>query len=94
MDIVWTTPTEFFSVINDPRYETGWRENPMPRPDSHPQDSEFKQIHQQFFSDGPKLKFVPSQTFAGPLPGYVFYLGQFGIGYYIDPLIMRQVIYA
>ena len=46
------------------------------------------------FSDGPKLKFVASDKFVASLYGYVFQMGPKGLGYYIDPIIMKYVFYA
>jgi hypothetical protein len=97
LGIVWAIPTEFASILissNDPRYETGFRQNLLPYPDSHPQDEMFREMKNALFKDGPKLKFIPSHIYSGSISGYVFYLGEFGLGYYIDPIIMRQIIYA
>jgi len=91
MDIIWAQPTELSTNLT--LWETGWREHPLPRPDSLEQDIEFKQIKNSFFQDGPKLKFISSPTFISSMPGYVFYLGPSGLGYYIDPLIIREVMY-
>ena len=92
LGIIWYQLTDQASDMN--LWETGWRANPLPRTEEHPQDAEFKQIRDDFFREGPKLKFVRSDTFVGSLPGYEIYLrGELGLGYYIDPLIMRQVIH-
>ncbi len=99
--IYWASKTEGYSsverVINsdDPNelFETGYRKTYRPFPDQHPDDLKFKEIHQKFFADGPKLKFVPTDKSAGSLYGYLFYMGDKGLGYYIDHLIMRHVYY-
>jgi hypothetical protein len=35
-------------------------------------------------SDSPRPTFIPSDTFSGSRPGYVFKLGEVGPGYYLD----------
>jgi len=99
--IYWASKTEEYSVPeqiidsddpNEPR-ETGYRRMYKPFPDEHPEDHKFKEIHQIFFSTGPKLKFIPSDIFIGSQYGYLYYMGDKGLGYYIDPLIMRHVYY-
>ena len=110
MSIVWTSYTNDHSgswpnnsistigsasvVVVDPRYESGFRPTYQPFPNRFSCDQKYKEIHQRLFADGPKLKFVPSEKFAGPLFGYVFYSGQEGLGYYIDPMVMRYVYYS
>jgi hypothetical protein len=97
--IYWASNTGEYSSpqINsdDPNepFEKGYRDTYQPFPDSHPEEQKYKELHLKLFADGPKLKFVASDKFVGPLFGYVFYMGPKGLGYYIDPLIMRHVFY-
>ncbi len=101
LGIYWASNTENYSiserVINsdDPNelFETGYRNSYLPFPDENPDDEKFKEIHRNIFADGPKLKFVPSDKFIGSIYGYLFYMGDKGLGYYIDHLIMRHVYY-
>jgi len=80
------------SVPNE-EFETGFRANQIPFPEPPPDDEKFRAMHSKLFADGPKLKFVASDKFVGPLFGYVFKMGEKGLGYYIDSYIMRYVFY-
>jgi hypothetical protein len=99
--IYWASATEGYSIpehtidSDDPNelYETGYRKIYKPFPDQHPDDQKFKEMHKKFFADGPKLKFIPSEKPTGSLYGYLYYMGDKGVGYYIDHLIMRHVYY-
>ncbi len=98
--IYWVSGTNEYSTLaidsNDPDepYESGYRNTYRPFPDEHPNDQEYKEIYKKMFSDGPKLKFIQSDTFTGSLYGYIFQMGKKGLGYYIDPLVMRHVYYS
>jgi hypothetical protein len=74
-------------------FETGFRNNTNPFPETIPDEEKYKLLHQKLFTNGPKLKFVASDKFVGSLFGYVFYMGNKGLGYYLDPLIMRHVFF-
>ncbi len=74
-------------------FETGYREIYKPFPNEHRDDLKYKEMHQKLFADGPKLKFVASDKFVGSMYGYLYYMGDKGLGYYIDHLIMRHVYY-
>lgn len=100
MSIIWTSGTNDHTVIinsADPNelYETGYREphQYLPFPEYIIDEEKYKKLHAQFFATGPKLKFVASDKFVGSLPGYLFYMGPKGLGYYIDSFIMRHVYY-
>lgn len=77
---------------NEP-FETGYRDVHLPFPDSIIDEYRYKQMHAQFFANGPRLKFMPNDKFVGSMPGYLFYMGPKGLGYYIDHYIMRHVYY-
>ena len=99
--IYWASGTEAYSRFSEPinsddpneLFETGTRQINQLFPDYISDDEKFKQIHQKMFADGPKLKFVRSDSYIGPLFGYIFQIGSKGLGYYIDPLVMRHVYY-
>lgn len=101
--IFWNNHTNEYSpplpsvIINseDPNepYETGHRNNHLPFPEIVIDEEKYKEMCKQFFSDGPKLKFIPSEKFINSIFGYIFQMGPKGLGYYIDPFIMRHVIY-
>lgn len=99
--IYWTSRTDECTPLqreinsDDPneRFETGFRTNQLPFPEPPPDSEKFRSMHSKLFADGPKLKFVASDKFVGSLFGYVFYQGEKGLGYYIDPGIMRHVFY-
>jgi hypothetical protein len=99
--IYWTSNTDNYTKLkinsedpNEP-FESGYREphQYQPFPDHIIDEDKFKEMHANFFADGPKLKFVASDKFVGSLPGYLFYMGPKGLGYYIDHYIMRHVYY-
>lgn len=77
---------------NEP-YETGYRDTYLPFSGVIADEDKYKEMHAKFFAGGPKLKFVSSDKYVGSLPGYLFYMGPKGLGYYIDSYIMRHVYY-
>jgi hypothetical protein len=101
LGIYWVSKTNECIVLrpeidsDDPNepFEAGYRKTYVPFPNSHPDDQKFFGVHQKMFSDGPKLKFIASDKFTGSLYGYIYQMGPKGVGYYIDPLVMRHVFY-
>lgn len=101
MSIHWTPSTENFTVFtpiinpDDPNepYETGYRNIYSPFPNYIIDEHKYLELHKILFADGPRLKFVKSDKFVGSLPGYVFYMGFKGLGYYIDPYVIRHVYF-
>jgi len=101
--VYWASSTNDHTVIkpkinsNDPNepFETGYREPHQYLPFSEHiiDENKYKEMHIKFFTDGPKLKFVASDKYVGSLPGYLYYMGPKGLGYYIDSYIMRHVYY-
>ena len=100
--IYWVSGTPEYTQLTPPKinsddpnepFETGYREQYQPFPDHIIDEEKYKELHAKFFADGPKLKFVASDKFVGSLPGYLFYMGPKGLGYYIDSYIMRHVYY-
>jgi len=103
----WPSCTSEYSQIlnsqilinsDDPneQFETGYRNGGRNRGASdptlsYPTLSYYKDNFTTLFADGPKLKFIASNSFTGSIFGYVFYKGDKGLGYYIDPLIMKHV---
>ncbi len=94
--IYWMSTTEEYTKVIDSEnpdeiWETGIRGNYKSFIDYNPDDPKFKLIYQKM--KFPKLKFVSSDKFLGFLEGYVFQIGEKGLGYYMDPLLIRQIIY-
>jgi hypothetical protein len=101
MKISWISNTDYYSLVessqlvkNNDEYESGKRDFIVPYPDYHPDDARYKMISKQFFASGPKIKFIKTDKYIGYYPGYIFQRGDKGVGYYIDPLIIRQIIYG
>jgi hypothetical protein len=98
--IYWASNTQEYTELVKPKinsddpnepFETGHRDLYQPFPERIIDEEKYKEMHTKMFADGPKLKFVASDKFVRSLPGYLFYMGPKGLGYYIDHYIMRHV---
>jgi len=92
MDIIWLYDNDNCTMSD--LYESGFRSSRIPFPDTIIDEDKYKLMHLKLFADGPKLKYFRAKEFVGSLFGYVFYNGPQGLGYHIDPLIMRHVYYT
>lgn len=77
---------------NEPM-ENGIRTNCVPYTYYLPDDEKYFMIRKRMFSNGPKPKFIQRDRFTGSLEGYIFQMGPKGLGYYIDPYVIRHIIH-
>lgn len=91
MAVVWIHDTDKILMATYDTVEYGYRPTTTPLEGNIFEEDKYRMIHRNLFSDGPKPVFIKSDTFNGSVYGYVFFYGKYGLGYYIDPYVMRHV---